>query len=180
MSVLVFYLLTIGNTTFGTVITTQLLFEDPCVPLPGALTLSYPDLLRAIIIITWIAMMVGFIALVITYNLFPAYSAASTWEARCNIFRYMFYCCLVPAERLCGFRRRDESAAAQQIELEDRRRSQAQNLSPAIVIAQIFMEVFGTASTGSGGQQGRRGCSGEKGGADCGWGQVGDGPCMWV
>ncbi|PNW80565.1 hypothetical protein CHLRE_07g322900v5 [Chlamydomonas reinhardtii] len=144
MSVLVFYLLTIGNTTFGTVITTQLLFEDPCVPLPGALTLSYPDLLRAIIIITWIAMMVGFIALVITYNLFPAYSAASTWEARCNIFRYMFYCCLVPAERLCGFRRRDESAAAQQIELEDRRRSQAQNLSPAIVIAQIFMEVFGT------------------------------------
>eukprot|EP00198_Chlamydomonas_reinhardtii_P011721 XP_001701058.1 predicted protein [Chlamydomonas reinhardtii] len=133
MSVLVFYLLTIGNTTFGTVITTQLLFEDPCVPLPGALTLSYPDLLRAIIIITWIAMMVGFIALVITYNLFPAYSAASTWEARCNIFRYMFYCCLVPAERLCGFRRRDESAAAQQIELEDRRRSQAQNLSPAIV-----------------------------------------------
>ncbi|KAG2440965.1 hypothetical protein HXX76_003818 [Chlamydomonas incerta] len=144
VAVLFFYLLTIGNTIFGTVITAELLFEDPCEPQPGALTLSYPDLLRAIIIITWVAMMVGFIALLITYNLFPTYSAASTWEARCNLCRYMFYCCLVPAERMFGFRRREETAAAQQIELEDRRRSQAQNLSPAIVIAQIFMEVFGT------------------------------------
>ncbi|KAG2450487.1 hypothetical protein HYH02_004988 [Chlamydomonas schloesseri] len=144
VAVLCFYLLTIGNTIYGTVITAELLFEAPCEPLPGALHLSYPALLRAIVIITWVAMTVGFIALLITYNLFPAYSAASTWQARCNLCRYLFYCCLVPAERMCGCRRRDESAAAHQIELEDRRRSQAQNLSPAIVIAQIFTEVFGT------------------------------------
>ncbi|GLI65498.1 hypothetical protein VaNZ11_009046 [Volvox africanus] len=136
LAVVIFYGLTISSNVYGT---RQLYLqngESRCSALPGRLHLNHDALLEVIVVATWISIFIGFIAMVITLNLFSTYQATnSNWLSRFRLYRLVCICCLSPCGDQGGGGANDGSKVGDT--------SSGRNMSPMVVIANVFTHMFG-------------------------------------
>ncbi|GLC73248.1 hypothetical protein PLESTF_001351700 [Pleodorina starrii] len=135
LAAMFFYGLTIASNGYGTRLIYQQYSAPQCEPLPGRLRLNHYALTETIVVATWVSLSIGFLAMVITLNLFSTYRAASSpWLLRFQLYRMVCFCCL----RSCGGDPEGEGSASGGRDSS----TTGRNFSPVVMIANIFTHIF--------------------------------------
>ncbi|KAG2493283.1 hypothetical protein HYH03_008419 [Edaphochlamys debaryana] len=150
LTVSALYLATMFVNIFGTRVLADIVYNDRCPQQPGNQDMDYVALFKAIVIATWVAFMIAGLAIIITLNLSSSYERISVCFLQLRVLQVLCCCCLgreggehhrakQAAERAGG---RAKVEGHEQAVAKDNA-NVAKTLSPAFVIASVFVEVFG-------------------------------------